>query len=169
MTVYLFPVFDLVRLFSVLKLCDRSINRKRLLNKVSANRTQLAIIRSGSQVANSGNQISNARTTRSKRINGMTPLYTSEKVACFYTAPITANRLIPTGGVTTEISISLTKIMPNQIGSIFNSTTIGNINGSVMIIIDVVSKKHPKMMYMIDTRIRNFNGVSANAVIVPTI
>ena len=38
---------------------------------------------------------------------------------------MTANRLIPTGGVITEISMSFTSTIPNQIGSMPSATVTG--------------------------------------------
>ena len=104
------------------------------------------IICLGSHVANSGKMISSASTIRSKKMNGITPRATWRKSASFPTAPSTANRLIPTGGVTTDISINLTSTMPNQMGSISSVVTTGNRNGKVTIIIEVVSRKQPSTM-----------------------
>ena len=57
----------------------------------------------------------------------------------------TTNRFRPTGGVTSAVSTNKIIMMPNQIGSKPSLNITGAMIGMVVIIIDKVSMKQPKI------------------------
>ena len=76
--------------------------------------------------------------------NGKTPRNTSS-ICISLSTPATTNRLRPNGGVIRPTSIIKTEITPNQTGSKPDFTTRGKITGNVSTIIEMASKKHPKI------------------------
>lgn len=78
--------------------------------------------------------------------NGRTPLNTVARVT-FLATPRTTKTLRPTGGVIIPISITMTTMTPNQIGSKPRLMMTGNTIGIVMASIERPSMNMPKTTY----------------------
>jgi hypothetical protein len=59
---------------------------------------------------------------------------------------LTAKTMMPIGGVICPISIKMTDITPNQIGSKFKANTVGNNAGRVSNMIGMTLSTHPRMI-----------------------
>lgn len=99
---------------------------------------------------------------------GKTPLTISDMEADLST-PFNTNKFNPTGGVIKANSILTTKIIANQIGSKPKDVIIGYKIGTVITIIETVSKKHPKINNTILINIKMTQGETSHDVVISVI
>ena len=101
-------------------------------------------IRSGRNNAISGKRTRSNRHAAMANQKGNTPL-NMVPIGTPAATPFTTNTLIPTGGVISPISITITQITPNQIGSKPSPETMGKTTGSVTTSMARPSKNIPRM------------------------
>src|SRR6185437_3450140 len=95
----------------------------------------------GNHIASSGNSTSRPSNTNMMRWNGIVPITTSASL------PVQmlwiTNKLIPIGGEIWPISMNMTRMTPNQIGSTPYCSSTGYNNGTVTTIMPRLSTRQP--------------------------